>query len=243
MAETEQTNKYAVHESIREGKNLLVKHLIDENSKLLFLKDEDERTPLHWACSMSNLEIVEYLLKPRPGVKEYDIDELQDASEWTPIHITASVGSPSILDLLMNSTSETPDIDLTTGQGTTALHLAISKNHYDLVKKLIIDYKCSCRIKDKKGFTPLHRAASIGSQPIVKLLVEKGKVNVNAKDNEGWTSLHHALAEGHGDVGALLVHLGADPTIVNDEGNKPIQVSVDEKVARFFKQSIEGQTS
>ena len=86
----------------------------------------------HWACSGNNLEMVEILVRERAGVKPYDMDELEDASGWTPIHIAASVGNPQILDLLMKASAETPDIDLVTGQGTTALYLAISKNHYDV---------------------------------------------------------------------------------------------------------------
>lgn len=238
MDDSDSTNKFAIHEAVREGKLLLVNHLVDEDGKLLFLKDDDGRIPLHWACSGNNLEMVEILVRERAGVKPYDMDELEDASGWTPIHIAASVGNPQILDLLMKASAETPDIDLVTGQGTTALYLAISKNHYDVVRKLVDDYKCLCRVKDKKGLSPLHRAASIGSQPIVKLLVEKGKVNVNAKDGQGWTSLHHALAEGHGDTAVLLVQLGADPELANDDGEKPVQVAVDEKVARFFVEHL-----
>lgn len=230
-------DKYVIHESIRAGKALLVQQLINENPKLLFRKDEDDRTPLHWACTMDNNEIIKILLQPRNGIDEIDIDEMVDASGWTPIHIVSALGNVQILEQLMKL-EPTPDINLATNQGTTALHLAISKNHLALVEKLVVEYKCSCRVKDKNGFTGLHRAASIGSQPIVKLLIEHGKVNINAKDNNGWTSLHHALAEGQGDVALLLAKLGADPSIQNNDSQTPQQVSVDEKVKRYFESNI-----
>lgn len=237
MAE-DKNDKYIIHESIRSNKALLVQQLINENPNLLFRKDEDERTPLHWACTMNNDEIIKILLRPRNGIDEIDIDEMVDSSGWTPIHIVAALGNVLILDQLMKL-EPTPDINLATNQGTTALHLAISKNHYVMVEKLVVEYKCSCRVKDKNGYTGLHRAASIGSQPIVKMLVEHGKININAKDTNGWTSLHHALAEGHGDVALLLVKLGADPAIQNNDSETPTQVAVDEKVRHYFVSNVE----
>ncbi|KAK6205363.1 ankyrin repeat-containing domain protein [Scheffersomyces amazonensis] len=236
MTDNNTEDKYALHEAIRQGKTLLAKHMIDTDAKQILIKDDDDRSPLHWACSMNNLELVEYIIKPRPTIKNLDIDEMEDAGGWTPLHIAASVGNLSIFELLV--TKLDADVNETTSTGVAPIHLAISKNHYDIVKRLVEDFKASCRVKDKKGFTPLHRAAAIGSQPIIKLLVEKGKVNINAKDNEGWTALHHALAEGHGDAGVLLVSLGADATIENVDGDTPIKVAVDEKVAKYFKDHI-----
>ncbi|EGW31413.1 uncharacterized protein SPAPADRAFT_61975 [Spathaspora passalidarum NRRL Y-27907] len=232
MNDSEQTNKFVIHDAIKAGNTNLAKSLIDQFPKEIYLFDDDNRTPLHWACSLNNLTIVEYILSKN----QVDIDDLVDSSGWTPLHITASIGNPEIFEKLL-AVEPKPDLDLATNQGTTCLHLAISKNNYDIVKKLV-EAKASCKVKDKKGDTPLHRASAIGSIPTVKLLVEKGKVNINAKDNDGWTSLHHALAEGHGDVAVLLVSLGADPQIKTDAGELPIDVAVDDKVRKYFVESI-----
>ncbi|CCE80353.1 Piso0_003469 [Millerozyma farinosa CBS 7064] len=234
MSTSGEDPKKLINEYVRDNKYLLVKQFLAENPRLALAKDDDERTPLHWACSINNTEMVQLLID---NIKNVDIDEITDESGWTPVHIASSLGNEDIIDSLMKL-NPTPDIDLATTSGTTALHLAISKNHYDLVKKLITVYKASCRTKDKKGFTGLHRAASIGSQPIIKLIVEHGKVNINAKDMDGWTSLHHALAEGHGDAAVLLVGLGADPSITNGNDETPAQVAVDEKVRKYFETHI-----
>lgn len=249
MSNANQSNKFAIHDAIKEGNTLLAKKLIDEQpASKLYISDDDERTPLHWAVSFNNLDLVQYILLKTPN--DLDIDEYVDGSGWTPLHIAASLGNSTIFNQLLrrangsstttsnNSTQPELDVNLQTNSGTTCLHLAISKNNYDIVKELIETYKANCRIKDKKGYTPLHRAASIGSIPIIKLLVEKGKININAQDNDGWTSLHHALAEGHGDVAVLLVKLGADPNIVNNDGETPVKVAVDDKVAKYFTENI-----
>ncbi|RLV89328.1 putative 26S proteasome regulatory subunit p28 [Spathaspora sp. JA1] len=227
-----QTNQFVIHDAIKEGNTNLAKSLIDQFPKEIYLTDDDNRTTLHWACSLNNQTIVEYILSK----KQVDIDDLVDLSGWTPLHIISSIGNIEIFQKLLTIDPK-PDLNLQTNQGTTCLHLAISKNNYEIVKSLV-ENGASCRVKDKKGYTPLHRASAIGSIPIVKLLMDKGKVNVNAKDNDGWTSLHHALAEGHGDVAVLLVSLGADAKIENNQQELPIDIAVDDKVKKYFVENI-----
>ncbi|CAK7897722.1 probable 26S proteasome regulatory subunit p28 [[Candida] anglica] len=202
------TDKYAIQEAARDGKILTVEALLTENPKLIFSKDQDERTALHWACSSGHLNIVLSILKPRG--KEIEIDDMLDSSGWSPVHIAASAGYEEIFDTLMSNNPQ-PDIDLPTNQGTAVIHLACSKKHYDIVKKSIETYKCKTRAKDKMGYTPLHRAASVGDFRIVELLLKSG-VNVNATDKEDWTALMHAEAEGWTDVVELLKANGAEIT-------------------------------
>lgn len=227
-----ESKDYTIHAAARENKALLVQSLVEENPKLAVLLDEDLRTPLHWACTMNNPKIVDILL---PYVKA-DLDELVDGSGWTPVHIMAALGNVEVLRKFMQRDPK-PDIDLPTNTGATCLHLAVSKNHYDLVAELVRTYKCSVRVKDKQGYTALHRAAAIGSQPLIRILAE-AKVNLNATDRDGWTAVHHALAEGHGDVGVLLVLLGANAKAETSSGETPAAVASDENVRKFYEESI-----
>ncbi|EMG49142.1 NAS6 Probable 26S proteasome regulatory subunit p28 [Candida maltosa Xu316] len=225
---SESSNKHVIQDAINQGNILLAKKLIDEYPNQLYQKDEDGRIPLSIAISSNNSDLVEYILSKTP--KNIDIDDYVDDSGFAATHIAASIGNALIFNRLMRL-DPTPDVNLKTNIGTTCLHLAISKNHYEIVKELVETYKANARVQDRLGNTPLHRAAAIGSQPIVKLLVEKGKVGVNAKNKDGLTALDEALTEGHGDVAVLLVKLGADPEVNKD-------IHVDEKVATFYKTNI-----
>ena len=50
MSNANQSNKFAIHDAIKEGNTLLAKKLIDEQpASKLYISDDDERTPLHWA--------------------------------------------------------------------------------------------------------------------------------------------------------------------------------------------------
>lgn len=223
------SESFPVHEAARDNKPLIVEGLLAENGKLAVAKDSDGRTPLHWACAMGNEKIVDLIL---PHMKNVDLDDLVDEGGWTPVHILCGVGNEQILDKLMAHEPQ-PDINLATSTGVSGLHIAVSKNHYDLVKKLLHTYKALARVKDSRGQTPLHRAAAVGSAVEVKLLVE-AKANVNATEKDGWTALHHALAEGHGDVAVLLVELGADKDAETSGGEKAVDVAP-EGVRKYFE--------
>lgn len=224
---------YQVHEAARDDKPLTVQNLLAEDPALALVKDEDQRIPLHWACTMNHEHIVDLIL---PHLKGKSLDDMVDEGGWTPVHIAAATGNENILKKLLEFDPDF-NVDQTTATGSTALQLAVSKNYYDIVSLLLEKHKASARLKDKKGSTAMHRAAAIGSQPIIKLLAA-AKTNLNAKDSYGWTPLHHALAEGHGDVGVLLVSLGADPDVEGGDGEKPVDVANNEGVKKFFQAGI-----
>ena len=64
-----------------------------------------------------------------------------------------------------------------------------------------------------------HRFAPTGMLAAVKYLVEELHVDVNEYDHEGNTALHHAAARGDVEMILYLVSKGADPTVINREGN------------------------
>lgn len=220
---------YAIHEAARDNKPQTVSSLLTQDASLAALRDEDDRTALHWACTMNNEPIIEILLPYIRG----DIDDLTDSAGWTPLHILAGIGNRSMFRKLMDHDPR-PDVNLPTSTGATCLQLAVSKNHYELVEDLIKIYGCLVRGKDKRGSTALHRAAAIGSQPLLKMLAD-ARAAVNVRDTDGWTPLHHALAEGHGDAGVLLVSLGADPALESNSGQTAVQVACSDQVRQFFE--------
>ena len=64
-----------------------------------------------------------------------------------------------------------------------------------------------------------HRFAPSGMLAAVKYLVEELGAEVNAIDHDGNSALHHAAARGDVEMILYLVSKGADPTLVNREGN------------------------
>jgi ankyrin repeat protein len=75
-----------------------------------------------------------------------------------------------------------------------------------------------------------HRFAPSGMMAAVKYLVEEIGADVNAEDYDGNTALHQAAARGDVEMILYLVAKGADPRIINRDGqstadmaNGPVQ--------------------
>lgn len=230
--------------AVFDGNVGILRTLLTENPDLVLTKDSDSRTPLHWAASFQNAEMVKLLLNPsklnenvdkKPIV--VDIDDYLDDSKWTPLHIAASAGNLEIF-MAMALHDPSPDINLKTSTGQTCLHYAVSKNHPYLVEYMLRDLNASTRIKDNKGQLPIHRAAAIGSSRMVSLLAELGKSPIDTTDNYGMTALHYALAEGHGDLALQLVKLGADWRKETGDHETSFQVALNDNVRSFFKKGL-----
>jgi len=64
-----------------------------------------------------------------------------------------------------------------------------------------------------------HHYAPTGMMAAVRYLIEELGADVNAMDHEGNTALHNAAARGDVEMIKYLVAKGADPLVVNREGN------------------------
>jgi len=184
--------------------------------KLASKKFQDERQPLHWACSGGHDIIVEYLL----NVCNAPIDEPDD-SGWTPLIIASSAGRDNIVRLLLQQNA---DPNNRTSIGQTALHYAASRNRYKIAE-LLVAAEAALNVQDNSTqATPLHRAASKGNLKIVKLLLEH-HCDVSVKDSEGNTPLHLACEEERTEVAELLIGHGASSCVTNKEDKTPLDLA------------------
>lgn len=107
---------------------------------------------------------------------------------------------------------------------------------------------------DKNGVTPLHHAVRFRSPAAVATLLEHG-ADVNRKcKRSGSTPLHRAVTAsgapgtaGRGaaakDIIELLLRHGADPTIANKQGKKPIDYVSNQQIARLLTATNHGRTA
>ncbi|KAH3671871.1 hypothetical protein OGAPHI_000057 [Ogataea philodendri] len=227
-----------LQKAVQDRNYMSVRYYMSREPKQLLQRDDDSRTPLHWACSLADARIVSDLLHCPECNFEIVIDDMADDSGWTPFHIACSVGDLETVKLLANFNPK-PDVNLKTNSGQTALHFATSKQRYNVAEYLVVECRASSRIKDKRSQIPLHRAASVGSIKLCELLINKGNSPLNAQDSDGYTALHHALSEGHGELAVRLVKLGADFRLPDKDDKLPVEVAVDDKVQKFFIKSLQ----
>lgn len=93
----------------------MLEELLDENSSLVNLTDEDGYTALHRACYSGNIDCIEVLMKFGCDVNAKTVDG------WQPIHSACRWNNYKCASLLLQNGA---DINASTHGGQTALHLA-----------------------------------------------------------------------------------------------------------------------
>ena len=100
------------------------------------------------------------------------------------------------------------------------LHYAAQKGHVDIVRKLVLHYRCDVMARNKYGSTPLHYAVLGGSLSTVRTLIDEFKCDPNTKAFKGKIPLHCAAQMGHVDiVWKLVFDYGGDISMLDNFGN------------------------
>jgi 26S proteasome non-ATPase regulatory subunit 10 len=191
--------------------------MLDADPSAINSHDEDERQPLHWACTGGHVELCRLLIDRGARV------DAQDESGWTALHIASSAGREQIVDILLtNSDGAALEalVNEQTETGQTALHYASSKGHTSIVERLLSLDGVVARVElsDNQGQTALHRAASKGLLPVCRMLLNYRRQLLDLRDRQGNTALHLACEEDRGAVAEMLiVEFGARIDIENNE--------------------------
>ena len=144
-------------------------------------------------------------------IRDRDSEEMRsedlrrlDKRHRLPLLIAAEAGQPGTVKLLLR---QGHDVNMTTPDGVSALHLAAKGGHI-LVVDLLIEMGARVDAADARGATPLHYAAKGGDERVVEHLLDQ-RVNVNATDNFGDTPLSLARSGRHQRIERLLIKFGA----------------------------------
>merc|ERR1719229_763482 len=122
--------------------------------------------------------------------------------------------SPTLLDMVVN---------LADDNGNTALHYAISREQWAIVRSLMDTNRARLNRANKAGYTPVMLAAlcrevGSGERPLMQMLLASGHINQGSSP-AGQTAL--MLSASHGRVAMLqmLLDSGADPNRRDREGS------------------------
>jgi Ankyrin repeats (3 copies) len=136
-------------------------------------------TPLHYACSRGEKEVVRLLLDRGASMEA----KASDFTKSTPLMLLLQrKDNPEILSLFLNK------IALDHPVRVQALHWAVNFGKIKSVA-LLLDAGVSIIAQNDQGETPLHTAARLGRKEIVTFLLGKG-APIDARDHKRRTPLH-----------------------------------------------------
>lgn len=156
----------AAHLAAREGHTKILKLLMTVPDIDLFIKNREDRTPLHIAAIYNRKWAAKALLERCPGLLAP-----RDKWERTAFIIAAEKGHVEIVKVLKGFGQNVNEV--TVKKGWTALHLAAENGHVDTVKWLLESgTKKLTKVKDgpEKGMTAREIAQAKGRMKVVELL-------------------------------------------------------------------------
>jgi len=171
--------------------------LLDRNPRLVFGKNKQGFTALHYAAFNGYMETAKLLL-----AKNADVNAKTGKGD-TALHYAAAYGYGDIAHLLISNKA---DVNVRDGIGETPLYDAATHGRIEEVR-ILLAAKGDVNLGTFRGYTPLSGAASRGREDIVRLLVDTG-ANVNAADFDGGTPLHWARVGLHGHRGGIATKWG-----------------------------------
>jgi ankyrin repeat protein len=185
----------------KQGRQDLVKLLLDFKADLGTSCEPDGRDALHLASGEGHLAVVQTLLEHCANVAA------RDKNEETSLHRSSWKGHHAVVQTLLEHGA---DVAARTKSGWTSLLAASDRGHHAVVQTLLEHGSdVSARNKDKE--TSLHKASEKGHPAVVQTLLEHG-ADVAARTNWESTSLHLASKEEHLAVVQTLLEHGADVT-------------------------------
>ena len=197
-----------MHLACRSGNVKLVQYLAENKLWNFTLKNVCEETPLHIACSKSNLEMVE-LVSECDSLCQVLVDvsyKLIQPGD-TPLHIACRAGSKDIVQHLLQNCGARKAMSIPNAQNELPIHLACTIPPFyseskclDLMKVVIKLSKAYGDKQTKNGDTVLHMACRLPSNTkILTYLMKEVRCNVTIPNGNGDLPLHllcrHAKSE------------------------------------------------
>lgn len=207
-------------------KNLLgeAEALVKQSPELVNSHDDLRLTPLHLACGLAGLPLVNLLLQHGAEVNA------RDFADNTPLHAAAQAGKADLVGALLARQAE---VNAANRQRVTPLIHAATAGSLPAVEALL-GAGADVKAADNVGETALHRAATGGHVAIMKLLLERG-LDVNLRDRQRQTPLHQAAQSGRIEAVKFLLSRNANPAFTDVSGATALALAEKRKLEEIVK--------
>ncbi len=233
-----------IHQAARSGDLAKVRELVEKDPALIRLKDENGRTPLHWAARGVHFELLKFLVEKGAEVGAADASGATalhnvaarghlEACQWlvekgaavkakssdgaTPFYYAATVGSREIMEYLLAHGANKADLEIRNAWGRTPL-CAVARDGGDVATiKVLIALNADVNAADSSGMTPIMLAAWRPYKEVVDVLLDAG-ADLPVNNPKGERLLADAASHGLERLFSRLVEKGASLTILNGDG-------------------------
>lgn len=176
----------------------------------------DRWSALHWAAERDDLKLAHILIERGAKANQKPDYNTRTGEADAPVHL---VRSATMASLLLNAGA---DVNLVGWEGLTPLHDARNAS----IAHLLIAHGANTRATNNwMEAPPLQIAARNGHLDVLRVLLECDK-DINGVRGYFGTPLHAAVSYGHLDVTEYLIMHGADLTVRNKDGYKPLEYAI-----------------
>lgn len=212
------------------NKNLeQVEIIVRKNSNVVNHTDTDKNTPLHYAASIGQNNIIVLLLK-----NGADIDA-QNYQGYTPLHWAASKGHTASTQILIENGA---NIHLKTKRGRTPLFLVAMNNGNTDIARLLLDAGADVNTRENSGSTPLAYAPFRGFSDLIDVLLDNG-AEVETDSDLWYEVFHRACSIGHKRLAKLMIKEGINIDRKNEDGRLPLHSAVEGGSLQLVKFLVE----
>jgi hypothetical protein len=202
---------------------LLIQHGLDVHF------EKDHQNMMHWACSSSNLKMIDLLLEQdlRLDVAcEPTTKYSRNERYLSPLELAAEMGQ---LKVLKHSASKKISLTQINNEGWSLLHFAVKGGHIKTVKYLIsvgLDLNAVALTQDKVDRVPITLAIEHCHLHVLEYLIESGaKFDITASDSG--TIMHFTARRDK--TGAMIYYLhrkGVAISTARQDGQTPLEVAL-----------------
>jgi ankyrin repeat protein len=157
-------------------------------------RDHNGNTPLMWASSLGNEQLVEALLDQGATVN------MQNFVGETALFLAAARGFDRICSLLIENGA---DFRIATLDGSSPLHIASASGHTEVIR-VLFSRGAYVNVADEEGDTPLHYAVREGHRHVVELLVKQCAADVTSRNDDSESPLDLAMELGENGIAQVL---------------------------------------
>ncbi len=221
-----------IHDAAIQGDLAKIKSLLETNPRLLESRNENEKTPLHFAAQGGHKEIVEILLKNGADVNAKNV-----ALE-TPLHYAAAMGHKEIVDLLISGGAM---LNAGTSNGSTPLHYSANLGNSEIIR-VLIEKGADVNCRTKYGATPLDLAYDFDRNEAAQMIASKGGVSSSLDDPEvvRLSDNIYSILFLKGNQTNLGVSVGNDGILLVDTGfSKRAEIKIRAAISQLSNGKIE----